>query len=398
MSKQQKIIILLLAAINFTHILDFMIIMPLSNYLMPHFNITPKQFSYIVSSYSISAFFSGLMAMFFVDRFDRKKIVLFAYIGFLIGTFCCGIAPTHQLLLCARIIAGLFGGVMGSQVISIVADTFSYEIRGRAMGILFASFSVASVIGIPLSLFLASNISWHIPFFFIAGLGIIIIPFVVKFLPSVNSHLTAVKESPIKIIQNILGNKINIIAFASSGILMLGHFVIIPFLNPFMQYNVGFTDNQRNLIYIIGGLVTMVSAPNVGKLADKYGKHKVFTIFAIASLLPILAITNLHQMPYYYVLMITGIWFILSSGRNIPAQAIVSNVVPAHQRGSFQSFNSCISSAFVGLATLIAGNIVTKSANGKIENYHIVGYISIVAVLVALVLVHLIPKINTTKN
>jgi DHA1 family inner membrane transport protein len=394
MTNQQRIIVLLLASINFTHILDFMVMMPLGNLLIPYFKISTQYFSQIVASYSISAFVSGLIAMFFVDRFDRKHILLFGYTGFILGTFCCGIAPSAFLLLLSRIVAGLFGGIIGAQVLSIVADSFEYEKRATAMGYLFSAFSVASVVGVPLSLFLAGRFSWHMPFFFIAGLGSVIIILVYLNLPNVTKHLSVdgSHEKAIDIIKVIIAKRLNITAFLFGGTLMLGHFIIIPFLNPFMEFNVGFSEWQRNLVYIVGGLATMFSAPIAGKLADKFGKFTVFTVFAIASLIPIYFITQLYVLPYYFVLTLTGIWFVFSSSRNIPAQAIISNVVEPKYRGSFQSFNSCVTSAFVGLSTLLAGMIVTKSPSGKLEHYPIVGYLSMLVIASTLVLAYIVKK------
>lgn len=394
MTNQQRIIVLLLASINFTHILDFMVMMPLGNLLIPYFKISTKYFSQIVASYSISAFVSGLIAMFFVDRFDRKHILLFGYTGFILGTFCCGIAPSAFLLLLSRIVAGLFGGIIGAQVLSIVADSFEYEKRATAMGYLFSAFSVASVVGVPLSLFLAGRFSWHMPFFFIAGLGSVIIVLVYLNLPNITKHLSAdgSHKKAIDIIKVIIAKRLNITAFLFGGTLMLGHFIIIPFLNPFMEFNVGFSEWQRNLVYIVGGLATMFSAPIAGKLADKFGKFTIFTVFAIASLIPIYFITQLYVLPYYFVLTLTGIWFVFSSSRNIPAQAIISNVVEPKYRGSFQSFNSCVTSAFVGLSTLLAGMIVTKSPSGKLEHYPIVGYLSMLVIASTLVLAYSVKK------
>jgi predicted MFS family arabinose efflux permease len=394
MTNQQRIIVLLLASINFTHILDFMVMMPLGNLLIPYFKISTQYFSQIVASYSISAFVSGLIAMFFVDRFDRKHILLFGYTGFILGTFCCGIAPSAFLLLLSRIVAGLFGGIIGAQVLSIVADSFEYEKRATAMGYLFSAFSVASVVGVPLSLFLAGRFSWHMPFFFIAGLGSVIIVLVYLNLPNVTKHVSVdgSHEKAIDIIKVIIAKRLNITAFLFGGTLMLGHFIIIPFLNPFMEFNVGFSEWQRNLVYIVGGLATMFSAPIAGKLADKFGKFTVFTVFAIASLIPIYFITQLYVLPYYFVLTLTGIWFVFSSSRNIPAQAIISNVVEPKYRGSFQSFNSCVTSAFVGLSTLLAGMIVTKSPSGKLEHYPIVGYLSMLVIAFTLVLAYSVKK------
>jgi len=394
MTLQQKIILLLLAAINFTHILDFMVMMPLGNQLMPYFKITPQEFSVIVAAYSISAFVSGLIAIFFVDRFDRKSILLFGYIGFVIGTAFCGLAPTAFFLLLARIVAGLFGGIIGAQVLSIVSDAFTYEKRAQAMGYLFSAFSVASVVGVPLSLYMAHAISWHAPFYLIAGVGFLIVPLIMKYLQPMKGHIqqNAVRETPLQTLKNILNNRVNITAFSLSGVLMFGHFLIIPFLNPFMEFNVGFNEWQRNLVYIVGGIATMVSAPFVGKLADKYGKHTIFTVFAILSLIPIVLITNMPAIKYYYVLAVTGIWFVLSTGRNIPAQTIVSNVVPPQYRGSFQSFNSCISQAFVGLATIVSGVVVTTAPDGKLIHYNTAGYISIVVIIASIFIAKQLPK------
>src|SRR5690606_39802899 len=104
---------------------------------------------------------TDIIAAFIIDNFDSKKTLIFCYTGFIIATFLCGIAPGYKFLIAARIIAGLFGGLIGAQVMSIVADTFPYEKRGRAMGYLMAAFSVASVLGVPISLYLANFFSWH---------------------------------------------------------------------------------------------------------------------------------------------------------------------------------------------------------------------------------------------
>ena len=398
MGWKERILLLLLASINFTHILDFMVMMPLGNFLMPYFKITPQLFSFVVAAYSIAAAVSGFSAAFFVDRFDRKKVLLFGYIGFIIGTICCGLAPNYALLLTFRIVAGLFGGLIGAQVMSIVADSFPYEKRGQAMGILFSAFSLASIVGVPFALFLADSISWHAPFILIGVLGILIIPAVMKYLPSMTGHIYAAneqREKPFQVLKSLFKNNQQVLALALSGFLMLGHFLIIPFLNPFMEMNVGFSAGQRNLVYIVGGIASFVSSPIIGKLADKYGKHKVFYIFAAFSLIPIFLITNMPAIKYYYVLMVTGVWFALSSGRSIPAQAIITNVVRPEQRGSFMSFNGCIQQLFTGMASLIAGMVVIVGAGGKIEHYSWVGYLSIAIVFGCMFIARMI---HTTKE
>ncbi|KHJ36709.1 purine efflux pump PbuE [Pedobacter glucosidilyticus] len=387
MNSRERVILLLLAALNFTHILDFMIMMPLGNYLMPYFNISSQQFSMLVAAYTFSAGISGFLAAFFVDKYDRKQVLILAYIGFLIGTFCCAISPTYSLLLISRVVAGIFGGLIGAQVLSIVADLIPYERRGTAMGVIMAAFSVASVFGVPFSLYLANIFNWHGPFFFVAGLGIILIPFLIKYLPQMDTHIKLAggeKVSPLRLIKDIAQDKNQMLALALSATIMLGHFMIIPFLNPFMEFNKGFSKVQTPMIYMVGGALTLVSSPFLGKLADKIGKHRLFIMMALITTIPIALVTNLPDFPFYQVLCITGFWFVVSTGRMIPAQAMVSNVVSSERRGSFMSINSSVQQIFVGLASVISGLIVVKRADNVILNYNITGYLSIAITLISI--------------
>jgi MFS transporter, DHA1 family, inner membrane transport protein len=189
MTKKEKLLLFVLACLNFTHIMDFMIMMPMSEQLIKHFNISPRQFSLLVATYSFSAGISGFLVSFIADRFPRKYIVLTAYIGFVIGTFACAIAPTYELLAAARLLAGVFGGVLGAQVMTIVSDTFEYERRAQAVGVVMTAFSIASVIGIPAGIQLTNWFDWHAPFWVIGGLGVIVIGLIWLFVPRLDGHL-----------------------------------------------------------------------------------------------------------------------------------------------------------------------------------------------------------------
>jgi len=393
MTWKERIILIILASLNFTHILDFMIMMPLGNYLMPHFHITAQFFSWIVASYPVTACVSGLVSAFYVDQFDRKNVLLFAYSGFLIGTFCCGIAPDPYFLMAARILTGFFGGLIGAQVLSIIADTFPYEKRGRAMATIFMAFSVASVFGVPFSLYLANQVSWHAPFIFIAIVGVPIIGLIFKFLPPMHSHLEH-REGDVanlrpdfkKVLSEMFNNKNQVIALFLSGMLMLGHFLIIPFINPYMEFNMGFSRTSTPMIYMVGGVCALLSSSVIGRLADKYGKFRIFSICLVFSLMPIFFITNMPAIPFYAVLAIFGFWFTFSTGRNIPAQAMISTVVNPAQRGQFMSFNSSFQQLYTGCASIIAGLIVSQDNQGRILHYNWVGYLSVVIVFSTLFL------------
>lgn len=395
MERKERIILLLLTILNFTHIMDFMIMMPLGNYLMPYFDITSQQFSWLVAAYTFSAGISGFLAAFFVDRFDRKRVLLFAYAGFLIGTLCCALSPAFEVLLTSRIVAGLFGGLIGAQVLSIVADLIPYERRGAAMGMIMAAFSAASVFGVPFGLYIANLFNWHAPFFFVVILGLLLVPFLIRFLPKMDKHLHAQAEhkpGPVELVSDIFRNSSQIYALGLTAFMMMGHFMIIPFINPFMEFNMGFSKTQTPLIYMVGGTLTIFTSPMIGRIADKLGKYNVFVALILASIPLIALITNLPHIPFYLVLCITGLWFVVSAGRFIPAQAMISNVVPTERRGSFMSFNSSVQQLFVGFASILAGLIVVKLPDNTLAHYEVTGYVSISMIFAAIVVATLLHK------
>ncbi len=384
MSKKERIIVSLLAALNFTHILDFMIMMPLGNYL----NVSAMQFSVLVAAYSISAFFSGLTIAMFIDRFDRKKSLLFAYIGFVLGTLACGFAPTYGLLLAARIVAGLFGGIIGAQVLSIVADMFTYERRGRAMGAVMGGFAAATILGVPISLYLTNIFKqdWHVPFILIGSLGIVFIPLIIRFIPSMTSHIQkgAANNSPFDVLLTNCKLPAQRSALIFSGLLMMGHFLIIPFINPYLEFNKGISKDLTPMIYLVGGIASLLAAIYLGRLADKKGKLSVFSVSVFFSLFMVIIITRMPNVPFSVMLLFFAIWFIVATGRIVTAQAMISEVVRPEQRGSFMSINGSIQQLGSGLAAIFAGAIVFTEKSGKIHNYNWVGYLSIFVLLTSL--------------
>jgi len=388
MSRKERSILLLLAGMNFTHILDFMIMMPLSNYLISDLGISPFQFSLLVAAYSISAFFSGLAISTFIDRFDRKKPLLIAYTGFLLGTVACGFAPNFILLLIARIVAGLFGGIIGAQVFAIVGDMFSYERRGRAMGIVMSGFAAASILGVPLSLYVTNLFkhNWHLPFLLIGGVAIVLVPLIIRIIPQMKTHIKDRKddETLFSALSKVTKIPIQRSALAFSGLLMMGHFLIIPFINPYLEFNKGFSKNDIPSIYLVGGIGSLLAAVYLGKIADKKGKLNIFSISVFLSLFMVLLITRLPSVAFPVVLIFFAAWFIVATGRIVTAQAMITEVVKPDQRGSFMSINGSIQQLGSGIAALCAGAIVTTEKSGRILNYNWVGYLSILVLVLSL--------------
>ncbi|AQG82585.1 sugar transporter [Spirosoma montaniterrae] len=376
--------------------MDFMIMMPMGPQLMRHFGIGPQAFSFLVSAYSLSAGVSGFTAAFFVDRFPRKHVLVTAYAGFLVGTVACGVAPTYEWLAVARLLAGLFGGVLGAQVLSIVGDTFPYERRAQAMSIVMTAFSVASVVGVPFGLWLATTLSWHAPFLVVAGLGIVVLFLLWRFVPRLDGHLIKGEKRPhpLAVLTNILKTPNQLRALWLTTTIMLGHFSIIPFIAPYLVANAGFGENHLYLIYLVGGLLTIFTAPVVGKLADQRGKYPIFVIFALLSLIPIYLITNLTSGSLVVVLFVSGLFFIFSNGRLIPTQAMTASVVLAQQRGGFMSINSSVQLLAQAIATYGAGLIIQKTPTGQLLHYSTVGYLAMIAIFASVFIARTVKPVS----
>ena len=403
MTRKERIILYILASLNFTHILDFIIMMPLSNYLIPYFKITAMQFSILVASYSVSAFFSGLIIAMVIDKFDRKISLLIAFAGFLIGTIACGFAPTYGLLLAARIMAGLFGGIIGAQVLSIVADLFAYERRGRAMAVVMSAFAAASILGVPISLYLTNlfHFNWHIPFILIGSLGVLFVPLIIRYIPKMKGHIITLEnsKSPFEALINVFRVPVQRDALLFSGMLMMGHFLIIPFINPYIEFNKGFSKEIIPMIYLFGGMASLVGALLLGRFSDKVGKLPIFLWSVFFSLFMVLIITRMPNVHFSMVLCFFALWFVLGTSRAITAQAMISEVVKSEQRGSFMSVNGSVQQLGSGLAALAAGTIVITEKSGKIHNYNWVGYLSIFVLLTSMILGHIIfKKIDKKQN
>lgn len=388
--KNERLLLLLLAAGMFTHIMDFMIIMPLGSQLMQIFDITPRQFSLLVSSYTLTAGVIGFFMAFWIDRFDRKKSLIFVYLGFAVGTTACAFAPTYGVLLVTRSMTGAFGGVLGALVLSIVSDAVPLERRAKGIGTVMASFGVASVFGVPFGLFMASKFSWHAPFLFLGILSFVVITLIVINMGPMTAHIAGVHARPMEVLNRIFGRPNARMGLTFTSMLMLGHFTIIPFVAPYMVGNVGFTNDQLAYIYLVGGLCTMVFSPWVGRMADKHGRLKIFTIFGSLVIIPIIVITNLMPVPLWLALTITAVFFIFSNGRMVPSTTMETAIIRPENRGSYMSIRSSVQQLTSGLASFIAGLIITEKPSifgsevKALGNYHLVGIIAVVFSLMAL--------------
>ncbi|HEX8327931.1 MAG TPA: MFS transporter [Hymenobacter sp.] len=388
--KNEKLLLALLAAVQFTNVLDFVIMMPLGPQLMPALGIVPRQFGLVISAYTFSAGATGLAAAFFLDRFNRKTALLALYLGFGLGTVACALAPTYPWLVAARVLTGAFGGVLGSLVLAIVGDAVPESRRGQAIGIVMGAFSVASVLGIPFGLFLASRFSWHLPFLVLGGLSLVVWAVIYFVMPSMTGHIGPRALSLSERASDVLGlfRRASVrYALLLTALLVLGQFTVISFLSPSLVGNVGFSINQLSYVYLVGGALTFFTSPLVGRLADRYGKVPVFTLATLATIPVLLVLTRLGPTPLPLVLTLTAATFAVMGGRYVPATALATTVVPPRQRGSFMSLNTSVQQLAAGAAAYLAGLIVLQTSTGRLLHYEVVGYVAAAANLVSLLVI-----------
>ncbi len=382
--KKELILLYVLAAMQFTHILDFMIVMPLGPRLMEIFRISPSQFGLIVSVYTFSAGVLGWVAAFFLDRFDRKKALMVLYLGFGLGTLACAFAPSFQFLLAARLITGGFGGVMGATILAVVGDAIPPNRRGAAMGTLFSSFSLASVAGVPAGLYLANHLGWHAPFFLLGILCFVILVMINFVLPPMGDHLAREKVNPLDEMKIVLGKLNHWRAFGVTIFMTMAGFMLIPYISPYLVSNSGLTNEQLPLIYLCGGGATFFSMRWLGKVADKIGLLKVFIVVSLLAIVPILVLSRLPQVPVGIALTVTTFFMVLASGRFIPGMAMVSNSVEGRYRGAFMSINSSMQQLASAAAAVISAAIIVKGADGRLLHYSTIGLLGTGSILISI--------------
>lgn len=386
-SLDERLLLFVLAAIQFTTIVDFVIIMPLGPQYMRVFEIGPSQFGNIVSSYAISAGISGIVAGFFLDRFDRKWALLTLYFGFAVGTLFCALAPTYHLLVAARAVAGAFGGVVGGLILAIVGDVIPEARRGAAMGLVMSSFSVASICGLPLGLVLASSINWHVPFFVVAGLSFVVLVAGAWVMPSLTGHLARAREDhPVARTLAVLTHTDHQMAFLFMALLTFTGFIVFSNFANYMVWNVGLTEKQLPLIYLAGGFCTVFSMNWIGRWADRAGKLRVFVLMSLSATIPLIAVTNLPRVHLLIAVAISTLMMICMSGRMVPAMSMMTASIEARYRGGFMSTNSSVQQFAAGLAAYASGKIMSRSPSGELTHFPLIGAISVVCALTCIYL------------
>ncbi|MGC4041376.1 MAG: MFS transporter [Flavobacterium sp.] len=395
----QKFVIFLLAITQFTVVLDFMVMSPLGDIMMKTLHITTSQFGVAVSAYAFSAGISGLLTAGFADKFDRKKLLLFFYIGFILGTFFCALAPNYHLLLAARIITGLFGGVIGSISMAIIADLFSLQQRGKVMGFVQMGFGVSQVLGIPIGLYIANTSGWHIPFFWIAIMAALIAFTIAARLKPITQHLSLQKDkSAFQHLWHTLAKRNYRIGFMATALLSIGGFMMMPFGSAFAINNLKITNEQLPLLFMITGIATLVSMPFIGKISDKFSKFRIFSIATILAAIVINIYSHFSNTPFWIVLLSNVLMMVCIMSRMVPSSALTSAVPAAQDRGAFMSINSSLQQMAGGFGAMLAGVIIVQKDNySPLEHYDTLAMIASGIMLFTIFLIYRVNKIVSAK-
>ncbi len=396
----QALVIVLLALTQFTVVLDFMVMSPLGDMLMKSMSLTTSQFGFAVSAYAFSAGISGLLTAGFADRFDRKKLLLFFYVGFIAGTLFCGLASTYFMLIAARIVTGLFGGVIGSISLAIMADLFPLHQRGRAMGFIQMGFGASQVLGIPIGLYIANHWGWQSPFFMIACLATIIWLTVMLKLHPVTNHLALKSEkTALKHLWHTLKERHYRVGFLTTALLSLGGFMMMPWGSAFAVNNLHVTYEQLPVLFMVGGVASLLIMPLVGKLSDKIDKAKIFTVAAIWMMVIVVIYTNLTPVPFWIVMIMNLLMMIGIMSRMVPAIALVSSLPQMQDRGAFMSINSSLQQIAGGIAAGVGGLIVVqKTKTSSLQHYDTLGYVILVIIIANIIMVHRVSNLIKARK
>ena len=392
-SGYQIMVITVLALTQFTVVLDFMVMSPLGDKLMKAMTLTTSQFGVAVFSYAFSAGISGFLTAGFADSFDRKKLLLFFYIGFILGTLFCGLADTYPLLIAARIVTGLFGGVISSISMAIVSDLFKLELRGRVMGFMQMGFGASQVLGIPISLFIANKWGWQSPFFMIVGLATIVWIAVAFKLQPITKHLEIKnKDNALKHLWHTISQKNYRIGFMATALMSLGGYMIMPWGSVYAINNLKVTENQLPILFMISGVATLLIMPIIGKLSDKIDKLKLFIIASVWMIIVVLIYSNLIPVPFWVVVMLNVFMMMGVMARMVPSISLVSELPELHDRGAFMSINSSLQQLAGGIAAAIGGMIIVQKNNySPIENYDT---LALVVSAFVLVCIYMLTRVN----
>lgn len=392
-SGYQKFVVAVLAFLQFTIVLDFMLLAPLGALVTPALKITPGQFGDVVSAYAFAAGVSGILAAGFADRFDRKKLLLVFYSGFMLGTLLCGLAHSYVTLLLARMVTGLFAGVVGAASMAIVTDLFPLAMRGRVMGFIQSAFAASTVLGLPLSLWMSAHWGWNSPFFLIVAVCATVGGVIFGRLRPVNAHLALRPDkSPLHHLLHTLTTRSYLIGFVTTAMLTLGGFLLMPYSTMYVVQNLGIPVEQLTVVYLVTGLVSAIMGPLIGRASDAFGKFRVFAFGCLLTIVMVVIYTRLSNVGLWILIAVSAVLQIGIFSRMISSSALMSALPKPTDRGAYMSVSSSLQQMSGGLAAMLGGLVVAQAADGRLLHFEVLGDVIVCTTAVSFVLMYFVNR------
>ena len=392
-SGYQKFVVAVLAFLQFSIVLDFMLLAPLGALVTPALKITPGQFGDVVSAYAFAAGVSGILAAGFADRFDRKKLLLIFYSGFMFGTLLCGLAHSYITLLLARMVTGLFAGVVGAASMAIVTDLFPLSMRGRVMGFIQSAFAASTVLGLPLSLWMSSHWGWNSPFFLIVAVCTVVGGVIFGRLRPVVAHLTLHPDrNPLHHLVQTLTTRSYLIGFATTAMLTLGGFLLMPYSTMFIVQNLGISVKQLSVVYLVTGVISAIMGPLIGRASDNFGKFRVFAFGCFATIVMVVIYTRMSNVTLWTLITISALLQIGIFSRMISSSALMSALPKPADRGAYMSISSSLQQMSGGLAAMLGGLVVAQAADGRLLHFEVLGDVIVCTTMLSFVLMYFVNR------
>ncbi len=391
----QIYLLICIAGLLFTMVLDFMLLPAISAMVMPALDLSTSQFGYVVSAYSISAGTSALTFSTFADRFERKKLLLFIYTGFLIGILSSGLAQGFWMLIAARVFTGIFGGVIAAICYAMVSEIFSLQQRGRAMGSLHVAFALCQVLGLPAAVFIASHYQWQLAYFIILSAGLLFFVLSLLIIKPITGHLNEQAKASSKL-KSIVNTRSYWMVFANNVTLVTADVLFMTFASVFYVKNQLISEDDLAIVFGASGVATILLSPLIGKLADKTSHFKVFATGTGIAAIMVLTISQLHESGLVWVVVCNTLLFTGMAGRMICSGALGLEIPKKSDRGSFMTFDSALQLICAGLAATAAGWIVFQNEDGKMYNYPALSMIVVLLMAITLFFTMKISRIATS--
>ena len=377
-----------------THLVDFMIFMPLGPQLLRTFDMPLTALGQLIFAYTVSAGVAGLALGATLHRFSRRRLLLGVYAGFAVSLLLTVTASGFVALLLARVIAGACGGVLSSLVQATVADYVPLERRAAALGTVMTGHALASVIGVPLGLAVASAFSWRASFALVLVMVVPVMIAIARHVPGVAPSTSAPDSgvAAVGLMTRLRGLAALSPAFALTFAVSASAYALGSYFAPYWVGNVGVSEAELPFVFLASGALSLYTSPRIGRLADRWGRLQVFTGAALLSLPVIALMSRSGPLPLWLAVVLGAGFFVIVYGRWIPALALLSEWPSASQRGGFMMVNGVVTQLSMGVGALAAGAMIAFDDAGRVSGFERVGDMAIIVTLLAIVIAWLLAR------